>query len=84
MRTPVEGPVGRTLVDCAGIVGPRRLQRLVDEALHRGLVRAEQLPSVWAGVRRAPGRAGERGLRVAIEPWAGPITPGSPAEVRYV
>lgn len=74
--------VCRTLVDCAGIVGPRRLQRLVDEALHRRLVVLDQLPAVWAGVRIAPGRAGEPKLRAAVEPWVGPITPGSPGEAR--
>lgn len=74
--------VARTLVDCAGIVGPVRLQRMVDEALHRRLVRVDQLSAVWSGVRAAPDRSGEPKLRNAIEPWSGPITPGSPGEAR--
>ncbi|MBX3287109.1 MAG: type IV toxin-antitoxin system AbiEi family antitoxin domain-containing protein [Actinobacteria bacterium] len=74
--------VARTLVDCASIVGPIRLQRLVDEALHRRLVTTDQLAAVWDGVRRGPGRSGEAKLRAAVGPWVGPILPGSPAEVR--
>lgn len=74
--------VARTLVDCAAILGPVRLQRLVDEAFHRRLVRPAQVVAVWDRVRRAPGRAGETRLRAALEPWAAPILPGSPAELR--
>lgn len=74
--------IGRTLVDCAGLLGPTRLQRLVDEAMHRHLLRPEQLDSLWDDVRRAPGRRGEGKLRAATEPWAGPIKAGSPAEAR--
>jgi hypothetical protein len=74
--------VARTLVDCAAILGPVRLQRLVDEAFHRQLVRPAQIVAVWDRVRRGAGRAGETRLRAAVEPWAAPITPGSPAELR--
>lgn len=74
--------VGRSLIDCAALLGPNRLQRLVDEALHRRLVDTDQITACWDTARRAPGRAGEVRLREVLEPWAGPIQPGSPAEVR--
>ncbi|MBX3285394.1 MAG: type IV toxin-antitoxin system AbiEi family antitoxin domain-containing protein [Actinobacteria bacterium] len=71
-----------TLIDCAAVLGPNRLQRLVDEAVHRRLVDLDRLPELWDLARRGAGRAGEVRLRAAVEPWAGPIRPGSPAEVR--
>ena len=74
--------VGRALVDCAAMLGPTRLQRLVDEAMHRNLLRPEELDALWDDVRRAPGRRGEGKMRLATEAWAGPIKPGSPAEAR--
>ena len=74
--------VARTLIDCATLLGPHRLQKLVDEALHQRLADPAQIDAAWDLARRAPGRAGEVRLRSALEPWAGPIRPGSPAEVR--
>jgi hypothetical protein len=74
--------VARTLIDCAALLGPNRLQKLVDEALHKRLVDPAQISAGWDLARRAPGRAGEVRLRSALEPWTGPIRPGSPAEVR--
>lgn len=74
--------VGRTLIDCAALFGPNRLQRVVDEALHRNLVRPDQIAGLWDHARLRPGRAGEVRLREAIEPWSGPIKPGSPPETR--
>lgn len=74
--------VGRTLIDCAALLGPVRLQRLVDEALHRRLVRPGQLGAFWDKARLGPGRAGEVRLRTALEPWQGAILPGSPPEAR--
>lgn len=74
--------VARTLIDCAAVLGPRRLQQVVDEAVHKRLVDPAQIPGAWDLARRAPGRAGEVRLRGALEPWTGSIRPGSPAEVR--
>ncbi|QXC60769.1 type IV toxin-antitoxin system AbiEi family antitoxin domain-containing protein [Aquihabitans sp. G128] len=74
--------VPRTLVDCASLLGPNRLQRLVDEAVHRRLALPHQVDRVWDAVRTAPGRPGEGRLRAALEPWQGPILPGSPPEAR--
>lgn len=74
--------VARTLIDCAALLGPNRLQRLVDEAIYKGLVQPDQIGDAWDLARRRPGRAGEVRLRGALEPWSGPIRPGSPAEVR--
>lgn len=73
---------GRTLVDCAGMLGPVRLQRMVDEAMHRRLVDPAQIDAIWDRVRQGPGRGGEGRLRKALAPWVGPIRPGSPAEAR--
>lgn len=74
--------VGRSLIDCAALLGPNRLQRLVDEALHRRLVRPEELARHWDRARLRPGRSGEVRLREALDPWQGPILPGSPPEAR--
>lgn len=74
--------VGRTLIDCAAALGPNRLQRMVDQALHRRLVRSEELPLVWDRARLRPGRSGEVRLREALGPWVGPILPESPPEAR--
>lgn len=74
--------VGRTIVDCAGVLGPNRLGRLTNQAIHRQLLRLDQVPELWDHARRAPGRHGEVRLREVLEPWMGPITPDSPAEAR--
>lgn len=74
--------VPRTLVDCAGMVGPRRLHRLVDSALHRRLLPVGQARILRADLDQRPGRPGASVLRTALDEWVGPITPGSPPEVR--
>ena len=74
--------VARTLVDCAAVVGPVRLQHLVDEAMHRRLVTVRSVEWMLDATRRAPGRAGEVRLREALEPWRTAIAAGSPAEHR--
>lgn len=74
--------IPRTLIDCAGIVGPLRLRRLVDQAMHRRLVTPGQIQHCWDRARLRPGRAGEVRLREALDPWVGSIRPGSPAELR--
>lgn len=89
-RTPVETVlqgvpcthVARTLIDCAGIVGPKRLQKLVDEAFHRRLVSPRGMAWMLDATRRAPGRAGEVRLREALEPWVSELRAGSPGEHR--
>lgn len=74
--------VGRTLIDCASIVGPVRLQGLVDEAFHRRLVTVRAVEWMLDATRRAPGRSGEVRLREALEPWRSVVAAGSPAEHR--
>lgn len=74
--------VGRTLVDCASILGPVRLQHLVDEAFHQRLVTVREVEWTLDATRRAPGRAGEVRLRDALEPWRPGIAADSPAEHR--
>lgn len=74
--------VARTLVDCAAVVGPRRLQKLVDRAFHLRLATPQQVAQAWDTARLGPGRAGEVDLRAAVDAWAGPVRPDSPAELR--
>lgn len=74
--------VARTLIDCAGALGPMRLRRVVDQAMHQRLVTPAQVQRCWDRARLRPGRAGEMRLRKALEPWSGSIRPGSPAELR--
>ncbi|CAN5663194.1 DUF559 domain-containing protein [soil metagenome] len=78
---PATAP-GRTLVDCASVLGPNRLQRMVDQAVQRRLVLPGEIPAIWDAVRAQPGRAGEGRLRTAMEPWEGSITPDSTPEAR--
>jgi len=74
--------VPRTLVDCAALVGPRRLQRLVDSALHRRVLPVGQARVLRADLAQARGRRGVAALRRALDEWIGPIAPGSPPEIR--
>ncbi|MBX3287105.1 MAG: hypothetical protein KF703_17285 [Actinobacteria bacterium] len=74
--------VARTLVDCAAILGPVRLQRMVDEAMHRRLVTVGRVEAALEASRLAPGRVGEGRLRETLEPWRTAIAAGSPAEHR--
>lgn len=78
---PITSPA-RTLVDCASVLGPRQLQRLVDTTFHERLVTVPAVEHAWDQARLRPGRAGEVKLRAALEAWSDGITPGSPAEVR--
>jgi hypothetical protein len=76
--------VARTLLDCAGIVGHRRLCDLVDTAF------CEQLShnlAVAAAIERAQDGRGRRGvaaLRLATRAWSQGIESGSPAEMRLL
>jgi len=85
-RTTFQGvpatSVPRTLVDCAGVVGPRRLQRLVDSALHRRILEIGQARVFRKELDLAPGRRRVGALRTALDEWIGPIAPGSPPEAR--
>ena len=74
--------VHRTLVDCAGMVGPRRLQRLVDSALHRRLLLLGRARLLRSELDERAGRPGVGALRLALDEWIGPIAPGSPPEAR--
>lgn len=74
--------VARSLIDCAGLLGPNRLQRLVDDALHKRMLVPAEIPSSWDKARLRPGRAGEVRLRAALLPWHGPIAPDTPPEAR--
>jgi hypothetical protein len=75
--------VSRTLVDIATTVGPRRLAKVVDEAMH---LRATTVRAVAAAMDDAPHlTAAPRGaLLDALEVWRSGIAPGSPAEARLL
>jgi hypothetical protein len=74
----------RTLIDCAGVLGPRRTRTLTDSAFYKGRISAPGVDQGWDDVRIRPGRAGEPKLRQALGPWRSEIRPGSPAEARLV
>lgn len=74
--------IQRTIVDCAAVLPPKRLQRLVDAAAHDHRVSVASIERAWERSQRAPGRHGEPNLLAALDPWRTPIRPGSPAEAR--
>lgn len=76
--------VARTLVDCAAVVGPRRLRDLVDTAFHRKLTTVGQVEAAWDHARLRPGRAGEVALREILGAWSATVQPGSAAEARLL
>jgi hypothetical protein len=87
-RTVVDGipctTPARTLVDCATLLGPASLARLVDATLTPGVVTSEHVVAAIERAGQGPGRAGTARLREALEVWTPRIVPGSPAEARLV
>lgn len=77
---PVTTPA-RTLLDLAGAVGARELERSVDEGLVRGLVDRRRLR---AAVARAVGRQGVAALRALLDHQDGPTLTRSEAEERML
>jgi hypothetical protein len=74
----------RTLLDCAAVVGFRRLCDMVDTAFCAG---TSHPVAVLAAIDRATGGRGPKGvasLRAAIDAWSASIRPGSPAEMRLL
>lgn len=80
-RAPfVTTSVGRTLVDCAALLGGSALAELVDEAFCRRLA---SLESINAAIDRVGlGGRGTRRIRDVAQVWSPQVTPGSPAELR--
>lgn len=74
----------RTLVDCAAILPPVRLQRLVDAAMHTKRITARSVDAAWERAQRAPGRWGHQKLLAALEDWRGEIAPDTAGEVRLI
>lgn len=73
----------RTLLDLAGVIGPKRLQGMVDRALHQQPGSARSLArAVDLAPRLRP--AGRAALAEAVEVWLPAIRPGSTAEVRLL
>jgi hypothetical protein len=82
LQVPTTSP-HRTLVDLAAILGPRRLTRVVDAAMHAGATSHDR---TIEQLERTPrlGRAARDALLGALAPWSGAIRPGSPQEARLV
>jgi hypothetical protein len=76
--------VERTLVDCAAFLGPVRLQRLVDAAMHAKLTSARAVDAAWDRAQRAPGRWGHKKLLGALEDWREGIAPDTAGEMRLI
>lgn len=87
-RTTVSGipvtTIERTLVDLAAVLAPKRLQGIVDAALHTGRVTPKSIDAAWERSQRAPGRHGHANLLAALVDWREPILPGSVAEMRLL
>jgi hypothetical protein len=87
-RSAVDGlpttAVTRTLIDCAGIVGFRRLCDMVDTAFVAGLSHQVAIAPAIDRAQDGRGRKGVAALRRAVEAWTPGITPGSPAEMRLL
>jgi hypothetical protein len=76
--------IERTLVDCAAILGPVRLQRIVDAAMHTKRITARSVDEAWERAQRAPGRWGYAKLHAALADWRGEIVPDTAGEVRLI
>lgn len=76
--------IERILVDCAAFLGPVRLQKLVDSAMHTKRITPASVDAAWERAQRAPGRWGHAKLQAALEDWRGEIRPDSAGEVRLV
>lgn len=76
--------IERTLVDCAAILGPVRLQQLVDAAMHTKRTSARAVDAAWDRSQHAPGRWGHKKLLAALEDWRGEIAPDTAAEARLI
>lgn len=87
-RTVVSGipvtTIERTLVDLAADLSPKRLQGIVDAALHTRLVTPRSIDGAWERSQRAPGRHGHQNLLASLVHWREPILPGSVAEMRLL
>jgi hypothetical protein len=74
--------VARTLIDCAAVMGERRLGDLVDAALCARLSHRNVVMEAIARSSPGRGRKGVAALRQLIEAWSPAIVPGSVAEMR--
>jgi very-short-patch-repair endonuclease len=79
-RLPVTSPA-RTLLDIAGLVTPRELERAYDEALIARLIRPGHLGELLA---RAAGRRGRRQLEALLKRGTGSTYTRSEAEERFL
>ncbi|HWJ63439.1 MAG TPA: type IV toxin-antitoxin system AbiEi family antitoxin domain-containing protein [Acidimicrobiales bacterium] len=76
--------VERTLVDCAAVLGPVQLQRIVDAAMHSKRTSARAVDAAWDRSQRAPGRWGHQKLLAALEDWREGLAPDTAGEVRLI
>lgn len=74
----------RTLVDCSAVLGARRLRKIVDEAMHRGLASPRSVDAIVDANRDPALVQAHDVLRELVEVWRPAIRPGSPAEARLL
>ena len=73
----------RTIVDCATILGPKRLGDLIDDLLHRRLTTAREVIDLFV-VSRHVTHARRSAAIEHLEVWLPAIRPGSAAEARFL
>ncbi len=76
--------LARTVVDLATMSDLDRLAEIMDPLLVDGRLTPRRLVRVIDEIVDAPGRNGTALLKAALDVWAKPIKPGSPAEVRLL
>lgn len=81
LRIPATHPT-RTIIDCASLVGPKRLTGLVDEAFHLGLTSVAAIEARLRKMRPDRCRGSDEVLLTCLDPWRSRIKPGSPSEAR--
>ena len=74
----------RTIVDCCSLLGPKRLARMVDQAMHRRLTTAAAIDEILAANRDPSLVRAHDALRDALDLWRPTIVPDSPAEARFI
>jgi very-short-patch-repair endonuclease len=73
----------RTVIDLAKVLGRRRLERVVDNALAAGIVGIDDLATLFTAIRR-PGKPGVRNLAAILEPRLGDELAASETELEAI
>ena len=76
--------VARTLIDCGGVLAFRRLCDLVDDVFCAGICHPAAMAAAIHRAQAGRGKKGVAAVRAAVDAWASPVRPGSPAEMRLL